>query len=618
VVIPSDKLDEIRNSNDIVDFIGSYIRLVRRGRNYVGLCPFHQEKTPSFTVNPDKQIYHCFGCHAGGNVISFLQQYEKLSFIDAAKKLADIAGISLIFQETHREKEKEILYSLNELVADYFFDNLQSDEFKISKDYLLKRSITEDTISKFKLGFSVNSWEELLKYANRKGLDVDILFKLGLLGKKQTGGYFDIFRGRIMFPIFSIMGKVAGFGARQLFKDDNSGKYINSKDSEIYNKSKLLYGLNFSKDEIRKNESAILVEGYMDFLTLYQNGIKNIVASSGTALTADQVKILSRYTKKLFFLYDADDAGMKATIRSLNVVFENDFDVKIVSLQNNEDPDSFIRKHGIAKFQNLLDKSVSFIIFMSNVYRNMGKLDSVTGSAESVREMLSILTKVKDKLKLEFYLKEVSENFNINEGLVRKEFDTLNKNSLTKNSFSQTVKKENRPSALKEAPQKIIVNTGNIYPTQEEEDLIALIIMNGKKTIDFMNKNLSGDEIKNHITKKTIKFLSTLLDAYNELTEDIILSETEDREILGVVDKLYFQEKILSVDEAKGKYEDFEDSKWKWTKDVIKTIQINSIDDKLKQIQKMIKNAESEKSDYTDLLAEYNRLREKKIYWSNF
>jgi len=615
VIIPSDKLDEIRNSNDIVDLIGSYIRLVRRGRNYVGLCPFHQEKTPSFTVNPDKQIYHCFGCHAGGNVITFLQQYEKLSFIDATKKLADIAGISLTFQETHREKEKEILYSLNELVADYFFDNLQSDEFKLSKDYLLKRDITEKTISKFKLGFSVNSWEDFLNYANRKGLDVEILFKLGLLGKKQTGDYFDTFRGRIMFPIFSIMSKVAGFGARQLFKDDNSGKYINSKDSEVYNKSKLLYGLNFSKDEIRKNESAILVEGYMDFLTLYQNGIKNIVASSGTALTADQIKILGRYTKKLFFLYDADDAGIKATIRSLNVVFENDFDVKIVSLQNNEDPDSFIRKYGIAKFQNLLEKSVSFITFMSNVYRNMGKLDSVTGSTESIREMLSILTKVKDKLKLEFYLKEVSENFNINEGLVRKEFDTLNKNSLTKNNLNQTAKKESRPLELIIAPEKIVLDKAIIYPNREEEELITLIIMNGKKAINFINENLSDNEIKSDITKKTIKYLSALFDTYDELTEDIVLSETEDKDILGVIAKLYFHEVILSIDDATDKYEDFEASKCKWGKDIIRTIKINSIDEELNQLKKKIKDAESQNLDCTDLMAQHKKLNEKKRKW---
>jgi DNA primase len=615
MIIPSEKLDEIRTSNDIVDLIGSYLKLVRRGRNYLGLCPFHQEKTPSFTVSPDKQIYHCFSCHVGGNVFTFLQQYEKLSFVDSVKKLAERAGISLVFQETNFEQEKESLYSLNEIATDYFSKNLQKDAGKVSKDYFLNRDITEQTISKFKLGFSINSWEHFLNYATSKGLDIELLYKLGLLGKNQKGGYFDNFRGRIMFPIFSIMGKVAGFGARQLVESNDSGKYINSKESEVYNKSKILYGLNFSKDEIRKNDRAILVEGYMDYLTLYQNGIKNIVASSGTALTADQIKILSRYTKKLLFLYDADSAGIKATIRSLDVVFENDFDVKIVSLGNNEDPDSFVRKYGISKFQESLDKATSFINFMSDFYRKTGKLESVSERTDSVREILSLLMKIKDNLRLEFYLKELAESFNINESLVRKEFDTLNKNSLTKNNFSQTVKKENRPPEVKEAPEKIVVDKAIIYPNKEEEDLIALIIMNGKRTIDFINENLSDNEIKSDITKKTIKYLSTLFDNYDELIEDIILAETDDKDILGIITKLYLQKKILPVEEATGKYEDFEASKWKWGKDIIKAIKINSIDAEIQQIQKMIKNAESEKLDCTDLIDQYNKLNEKRRNW---
>ena len=609
MIIPPEKLDEIRSSNDIVDIIGSYIRLIRRGKSYVGLCPFHQEKTPSFSVNPEKQMYYCFGCHAGGTVFTFLQQYEKLSFADSAKKLAERAGISLVFQEQDFEKDKEVLYSLNEIATEYFYNNLQSTVGKFSKEYFLKRDITEETISKFKLGFSVNSWEDFSNYAKSVGLDLELLNKLGLVGKNQNG-YFDFFRGRIMFPIFSIMGKVAGFGARQIAESKDSGKYINSKDSEVYNKSKILYGLNFSKDEIRKNDCAILVEGYMDYLTLYQNGIKNIVASSGTALTADQVKILSRYTRKLLFLYDADSAGIKATIRSLDVVFENGFDVKIVSLGNNEDPDSYVRKYGVSKFQDSLDKAVSFIHFMSDVYRNTGKFESTQGLTESVREMLSLLAKVKDNLKLEFYLKELAEGFDISEGLVRKEFDILNKNSL-----NQSIKKDNKTYELKKAPEKIFVDRGIIYPTKEEEDLIALIILDGKKIINFIDDNLSESEIKSDITKKIIKYLLGLLDTYGELTEDIILGGTDDKEISGIITKLYLQKKELSIDEAASKYEDFEASKLKWGKDIIKKIKINSIDTKINQIKKMIKNAESENVDCTDLVAQHNELIERRRSW---
>ena len=614
MVIPSEKLDEIRSSNDIVDLIGSYVRLVRRGKSYIGLCPFHQEKTPSFHVTPEKQMYYCFGCHAGGSVFTFLQQYEKLSFLDSAKKLAERAGISLVFQENDFEKEKESLYSLNEEATEYFYENLQADVGKTAKDYFLKRALTDKTISKFKLGFSVNSWEHFLNYAQDEGLDIELLCKLGLLGKNQKG-YFDNFRGRIMFPIFNIMGRVAGFGARQLIESADSGKYINSKDSEVYNKSKILYGLNFSKSEIQKNDFAILVEGYMDYLTLHQNGIKNIVASSGTALTADQIKILGRYTKRLLFLYDADNAGIKATIRSLDVVFENDFDVKIVSLGNDEDPDSFIRKHGIKKFQDSLDKATSFIDFMSNVYRKTGKFESVAGITESVREMLSLLTKVNDNLRLEFYLKELAESFDISESLVRKEFDALNKNNSSKTNLRQSARIENVTYELTKATERIVIDKSIIYPTQEEEDLIALIILDGKKIIDFINDNLAENEIKSDITKNIILYLAELIDNYGELTEDIILAGTEDKEILGIITKLYLQKKILSIEEAVDKYEDFEASKLKWGRDIIKRIKINSIEAELKQVRKMIKNAESENLDCTDLLTRYNDLNKKKQDW---
>lgn len=611
--IPPDKIDEIKSANDIVDVIGSYVKLIRKGRNYLGLCPFHQEKTPSFTVSPDKQMFYCFGCHTGGNVFSFLQQYDKLSFVDSVTRLAERAGIPLIMQEEtlEKDKERESLFNLNKLVADYFNQNINVDIGRIGKDYFINRGISEETIEKFSLGYSINSWEGLVNQAKKLDMDFNELHKLGLLGKREDGSYFDSFRGRIMFPITNTFGKIVGFGGRKLFENDDSGKYINSKESEIYNKSKTLYGLSFGKEDIRRNDYAILVEGYMDFLTLFQNGVKNVVASSGTALTQDQVKILSRYTKNLLFIYDADMAGMKATIRGLDVILENDFDVKIVSLENNEDPDSFVRKFGVDKFKYSLDNSISFIKFMAETYRKLGKMSSAVEQVKSVREMLALLSKVKDKLKLEFYLKEVAEWFDINEGRVRVEFDNLfKKESKRRQQFTPVDQ-----SAEKRSPA-ISIDTTVILPSAEEQEIIALAVMEGRKIIDFVKENLADVEIESPLTKKILEGISALIDQNIPLDMDILLSTFDDVNIRGLISKLYLEKKIVSNEEVIGKYEDLESSRIKWIKDIIKKIKIKIIDQEMERVKKMIHKAESEGEDPSELMHHFTELHGRKIEWS--
>jgi DNA primase len=615
MLIPAEKIDEIKNASDIVDVVGSYVKLVRKGRNYLGLCPFHQEKTPSFTVSPDKQMFYCFGCHIGGNVFSFLQQYDKLSFVDSVARLAERAGIQIIMQEQslEKDKERESLFYLNQTTAEYFHNNLNSDIGRIGKDYFLRRDITEETIKKFILGFSVNSWEGFVNYAKENKLDFEALFSLGLVGRREEGSYFDNFRGRIMFPIFNSMGKISGFGGRKLFENDDSGKYINSKESDVYNKSKTLYGLNFSKEEIRRNDVAILVEGYMDFLTLYQNGIKNIVASSGTALTQDQVKILSRYTKNLLFLYDADMAGVKATIRGLDIILENDFDVKVVSLENNEDPDSYVRKYGVDKFKYAVDNASSFIKFMADTSRKLGKLNSTNDLVTASREMITLLTKVKDKLRLEFYLKEVAERFDISEGLVRKEYENLGKKSVKRKITPLSSEQD----SIRITPERIQVNTEFVYPGPEEEEIIALVIMEGRKILDFISENLSENEIKSQLTKKLLAILAQMIESGIPFTQDALLASIEDGEMRGIISKLYMNKMIVSDEEVDGKYEDLEASRIKWAKDVLKKIKVNTLEQEINRIMKMIHKAESEHLDCTELIENFTQLHEQKIHWSN-
>ena len=357
MIIPENKIEEVRSAVNIVDVISEFVQLRKRGKNYVGLCPFHQEKTPSFTVSSDKQIFNCFGCHKGGNVFKFLMDLQNISFVEAVQDIAKRAGITLEFQESmpsEEQSEQEILYDINTMAARFFSNNLlQSLQGEIARSYFSDRNIKIQTQRIFGLGYSIPDWESFLKYAKENKIDLEKAQYLGLIEKNDRGGYYDKFRGRVIFPIFSPNGRVIAFGGRIMEKAENAAKYLNSPESIIYSKRRSLYGLYHSKDEIRRLDKAILVEGYMDLISLFQNGVKNVVASSGTALTEEQVKMLSRYTKNVVVFYDADPAGVKASLRSIELLVRQDFDVKIAELPKGEDPDSFINKYGREEFADI-------------------------------------------------------------------------------------------------------------------------------------------------------------------------------------------------------------------------------------------------------------------------
>lgn len=310
--ISEDKIEEIRSLANIVDTISGYVQLRKRGKNFIGLCPFHQEKTPSFTVNEEKQIFHCFGCHVGGNVFKFLMEYKSISFIEAVQEIAEQVGINLNVQKeafSSPDSEIEELFEINVLAAKYFSDNLLKNEAgKQARDYLEKRNVKIQTQKIFGLGYALQGWDNFLKYASENKIDLEKAKMLGLIDAKDGGGFYDKFRSRIIFPIFSPNGRVIAFGGRVFGDEENVAKYLNSPESSIYLKRKSLYGLFHSKEEIRRLNKAILVEGYMDLLSLFQHGIKNVVASSGTSLTEEQVRLLSRYTKNIVVIFDADSA----------------------------------------------------------------------------------------------------------------------------------------------------------------------------------------------------------------------------------------------------------------------------------------------------------------------
>ncbi|GMU95500.1 DNA primase [Ignavibacterium album] len=542
--ISESKIEEIRNAANIVDVVSEYVQLRKRGRNYIGLCPFHSEKTPSFTVSDEKQIYHCFGCHNGGNVFKFLMEYKKISFIEAVQELAEQFGIELNYDDSVPEgqSEQEILFDINTEVARYFSNNLLNDgEGQIARDYFQKRNIKVQTMRAFGLGYALNGWENLVSFLKQKNIDLEKALQLGLIGRNKDGRVYDKLAGRIIFPIFSPNGRVVAFAGRKLREDDTGGKYINSPESIIYVKGRILYGLSFAKDEIRKLDKAIIVEGYMDLISLYQAGIKNVVAVSGTALTDDQAQLLSRYTKNVVLLFDADTAGISASMRSIEILLRKDFDVKIATLPSGEDPDSFVNKYGKDEFEEVIKRSENFLEYQTAYYEKQGMFNDPTKAAEAIRELVRVISLVQDDLKRAFLVK-ISRKFNIRENLLERELDqVLSKNKVvpkfqenlidTKHNistklFDEKIRKFSTPQNFNFEIEIIRFLFGNdegtskyILENVDEEDLEyeihSYIIKKAKETY---NTNLSfapgelllefDDEVRNYILSWEKKFIT--------------------------------------------------------------------------------------------------------------
>jgi DNA primase len=425
--IPESKIEEIRESANVVDIISQYVQLRKRGKNYVGLCPFHSEKTPSFTVSDEKQIFHCFGCHTGGNIFKFLTEFHKISFVEAVQELAEQQGITIEFDKaeyTEQQSEQEVLYDINTEAARYFLNNLlNDDEGETARKYLHERNIKTQTLRSFGLGYALRGWENFINYAKSRNLNLDKCLQLGLIGKTSEGKLYDKFPGRLIFPNFSPNGRVVAFAGRVLDLKETGAKYINSPESLIYIKGRVLYGLSFAKDDIRRLDKAIIVEGYMDLISLYQNGVKNVVAVSGTALTDDQVQLLSRYTKNVILLFDADVAGIKASMRSIEILLKRDMEVRIVTLPKGEDPDSYVNKHGKEDFEELVKKAENFLEYESKYYESQGKFDDPTTAAEAIRELVKPIALMNDELKRNLLIKNIAKKFNLREKLLESELD---------------------------------------------------------------------------------------------------------------------------------------------------------------------------------------------------
>jgi DNA primase len=418
-------IDQIRQTANIIEIASQYTTLKRSGRRHVGLCPFHSEKTPSFFVDDDKQLYHCFGCGAGGDIFTLLMEKEKFTFPEAVRFLAEKYNIPLPDKKKFSPQYQSLKASITKVTEEalaFFKKNLfNTTEGQKALAYLKKRNISDDMIQKLKLGYALNSWDGLLSFFRRKQVSPALLEQAGLILRRQNKeGYYDRFRGRVIFPIFDDRtGNVVAFGGRSLF--DEEPKYLNSPDTPVYSKGNLLYGLNFSREDIRRQDELILVEGYTDYLALYQAGITYVAASLGTSLTPQQIDLARRrYTSKIIACYDGDTAGRKAAYRAVSLCFEQGAEIRVVNLPQGSDPDSIVVKKGPKKFLSLVSESLTGLEFLISYFKQGKTLSSPEEKARIAREVFNEIRKIPDAIVRSEYLRKISEQLDIDEKELRK------------------------------------------------------------------------------------------------------------------------------------------------------------------------------------------------------
>lgn len=485
-----DKKAEILQKIDIVQLIGENIRIFRRGSNYVGLCPFHDEKTPSFTVSPDKQFYKCFGCGKSGDAITFIMEYNGLSFIEAMKLLANKAGVIFEFDKKETEttnKQSELLNAM-EIATKFFEENLFTTDGENCLQYFKSRGFDDDIIKTFRLGYSPNSFNKLLNHLRKKGISNQLALECGLIVQNENGKEFDRFRNRAMFPILDIFGRPIAFGARLLEDDKNQAKYINSPQTPLYDKSRVLYGLFQAKNAIMQNDLAIITEGYADVITMHKFGFKNTVSSSGTALTEQQLNLLSRYTKRILLLFDGDEAGLKAAERALKLALENNFEVNVLTLPDGNDPDSFLNSFGNIELIKLIDQDNSFINFLIELHLKNRKLSSSAKSI-AINRILDFIAVVPDELHRNFILQEFASKAgldNIQIKLLQKKLDEL----VGKKVVEQTIDYDRKSKETKPEDQKFEEDCQNyIKQLTNAEYAFFRFILTNSDTFDLIFKN---------------------------------------------------------------------------------------------------------------------------------
>lgn len=575
--IPDHKINEVRDAIDMVDLVSGYVTLKKKGKNFFGLCPFHVEKTPSFSVNPEKEIFHCFGCGAGGNAFTFLMRHEGISFPEAVKFLAQRAGIQLDFEESDQgpHKENETLYYLNEFAARYFQDALLSPRGQNALSYLKNRGFKLDDIKIFGLGYAPSGWDGLITEAKKESVDLQLLLKAGLILKKDKGGYYDRFRDRVMFTIRNLSGRVVAFGGRKLDDEQDSPKYINSPETAVYEKGKLLYGLYQNRDEIRKQDRAIFVEGYTDLMSLVSAGIRNVVATLGTALTEHQARLIRRYTKHVLLMYDSDTAGSAATLRGADVLIEGGVDVFVADIPQGFDPDSLVKERGAAEVGKYLETAANLFDFKLN--RVLAQSPEKRG--EFIQSMLESLGKHKDRIQRSLLLKKISEALEIDERVLWGELETI---------LRQTEKRTVRRSMITDRLNELS-GTKKSDKVEVAAEALVKILIGEWALADFVFSNLNLEEVEESTVFPVLSYLKNRFKAGQRPADEDLINRFNDVELSAFIVKT-LNEEWQGLDMKR------------WAADCISTIRIATLQAKLQEVREEMRQAQQAGQPLKDLL----------------
>lgn len=534
-------INDVRQSNDIVDVISQYVHLKRSGRNFFGLCPFHNEKSPSFSVSPDKQIFHCFGCGVGGNVFSFITQIEGINFVEAVQMLAERANIQLpTLQDngdSQREELKAKVYKVNEFTAEFYHQNLYKPQAKIAQEYVKKRQLSNETLKSFKIGFS-GKFDELYQELKKQGFGESEILESGLVNKNERGQYIDRYRNRLMFPICDARGKVIAFGGRVL--DDSKPKYINSPENVVYSKGRNLFGLNVAKKGDLKR--ILIVEGYMDVISLHQRGITNVVAPLGTALTEQQGWLLRKNSEQIILSFDSDEAGLKAKLRALDILQNMGCDLRILQMEGAKDPDEYIIKYGNARFNNLVDKALSIIEFKVKILKKDLNLENTNDKIKFLNEIAKLISNVNNTIEREVYIEKIAKEYDISKEAIYAEVNKLT----YKNVKTEKVLEKPKPVVTHIKREEKVISEA---VKRRENTVIALLLMGDLNIFEILRQNIKVEDFQDEVNKKIAQKLYEEFEKGNSNINAIIdnLEQDEQNQITMIMSEDY---EITDIEKA--------------------------------------------------------------------
>ena len=576
-------LNEVRQSNDIVDIISQYMHLKRSGRNFFGLCPFHNEKSPSFSVSPDKQIFHCFGCGVGGNVFTFVSRIEGMNFIETVQMLAERANIQLPTLQNSGDSIKEELkskvYKVNEFTAEFYHQNLYKPQAKIAQEYVKKRQLSNETLKAFKIGFS-GKFDELYKELKKQGFGDSEILESGLVNKNDRGQYIDRYRNRLMFPICDARGRVIAFGGRVL--DDSKPKYINSPENVVYSKGRHLFGLNVAKKGDTKR--LLIVEGYMDVISLHQRGITNVVAPLGTALTEQQGWLLRKSSEQIILSFDSDEAGLQAKLRALDILQNMGCDLRILQMEGAKDPDEYIIKYGNARFKNLVDKALSVIEFKVKILQKDLNLENINDKIKFLNEIAKLISKVDNTIEREVYIEKIAKEYNISKEAIYAEVNKITYKNTTSDKILDKAKPiiTHKKLETKEVPQSIKVR---------ENTVISILLTGDLSIFEIIKQNIKPEDFQDEINAKIAKKLYEEFQKGNSNINGIIddLEQEEQNHITMIMAEDYEIDNLeKAIDDIIQTYEKEKLNNRKF--EILELLEKNSDNIQKKELEKELSN----------------------------